>query len=67
MHIKNSYLSGEGNHVVFAEGEYINISQNDKFVVALVEHSSINQVMDILRVALGKIEHGIGISLWCRT
>lgn len=58
----NSYLSGEWYHVVFTHREDIDVLDNDQLIVVLVENSVVDQVPNILLVALGEIEHGLGIS-----
>lgn len=57
------YLSAKGHHVMFTEGEDVNILDNHQFVMVLVEDCPIHQVPDVLLVALGEVKHGLGISL----
>ena len=64
MDIKDSYLSSEWNHVVFAKRENVDILDNDQLVVVLVEDGAVDQVPNVLLIALGEVEHGLGISLW---
>ena len=59
-----AYLAGEWNHVVLAHGEDLDILYDDKLVVALVEDSFVDEILDVLLVALGKEEHGLCVAVW---
>ena len=58
-----SYLSGEGNHVVFAQRKHLDILDNHQLVVIFMENCAVDEVPDILLVTLSEVEHGLGISL----
>lgn len=46
---------------MFAHREDVNILDDDQLIVVLVEDSIVDQVPNILLVALSEIEHGFGI------
>jgi hypothetical protein len=46
------YLAGKGDHVVFAQREEINVSDDDHLVVALVKDGVIDDRSQIFLVAL---------------
>lgn len=48
---------------MFAEGEHLNVLDNDQLIVVLMENCSIDKISDIFFVAFGEVEHGLGISL----
>jgi len=54
----------EGDEVVFAHGEHLDVLHHDHLVVVLVEHRVVQHVFKTLVVALGEEEHGLGSSLW---
>ena len=43
----NTNLAGEGHEVMFAEGENINVTDNDHFIVVLREDRVVDYVCDI--------------------
>jgi hypothetical protein len=49
--------------VVFTQRENFDILHNDQLVMVLVENGTIDQIPDILFVALGEVEHSLGITL----
>lgn len=50
--------------MMFAQGEDLDIFDNDQLIVIFVKHGPIHQITDVLLVALGEEEHGFGISFW---
>lgn len=58
-----AYLAGEGDKVVLAEGEDLNVLDDDELVVVLVENSAINDVPQVLLVAFGEEQHGLCVAL----
>lgn len=48
--------------MVLAHREDIDVLDNNQLIVVLVEDSVVDQVPNILFVALSEIEHGLGIS-----
>lgn len=58
------YLAGEWNHVVFAHGEHLDVFYDDELVMALVEDSFVDEVLDVLLVALGKEKHSFCVAVW---
>ena len=58
------YLAGEWDHVVLAHGENLDILHNDELVVALVEDSFVDEVLDVLLVPLSEKEHGLCVAVW---
>lgn len=61
--VGNVHLSGKGHEVVLAQAEDLNVLDNDHLVVALLEDGIVDNVADVLLVALGKVEHGLGVAL----
>ena len=57
-----AYLSGEGDHVVLAKRENIDILDDHQLIVIFVEDRTVHQVPHVLLVALGEVKHGLGIS-----
>lgn len=51
--------------MVLAEREDLDIFHNDQLVVVLVEDSAIDNVAEVLLVALGEEQHSLGIALRC--
>lgn len=50
--------------MVFAQGEHLDVLDNHKLIVILVEHSTIDQISYVLFVSLGEKHQSFGISLW---
>lgn len=50
--------------MMFAQGENLDIFDNDQLIVIFMKHCPIHQIADVLLVALGEKEHGFGISFW---
>jgi hypothetical protein len=50
--------------MVLAKREYLNVSHNDKLVMVLVEDSAVDNVAQVLFVALGEEEQRLCIALW---
>ena len=48
---------------MFAQREDLDIFDNDELIVIFVEHSSINQITNVLLIAFSKVEHGFCITL----
>jgi hypothetical protein len=57
-----TYLSGEGNEMVFAHAENLDILHNDHFIVPLMEDGVVHDILDILLVSLGEEQQCLGIS-----
>jgi hypothetical protein len=51
--------------MMLAEREDLDIFHNDQLVVVLVEDSAIDNVAEVLLVALGEEQHSLGIALRC--
>jgi len=51
--------------MMFTKGEDLNILDDDHFVVVLVEYGVVDDVPQVLLVALCKIHHGCRITMWC--
>ena len=51
--------------MVLAEGEDLDISHNDELIVVLVEDSTVDDVAQVLFIALGEEEQGLSIALGC--
>jgi hypothetical protein len=60
--VADMHLPDERHHVVFAQTEYLNILDDDEFVVVFVENCAVNEVSHILFVALGEIHQGLGVA-----
>lgn len=58
------YLAGEWDHVVLAHGEHLDILHDDELVVALVEDSFVDEVLNVLLVSLGEEEHSLCVAVW---
>lgn len=50
--------------MVLAQREHLDILDNHQLVMILMEDRTIDKIPYILLIALGKVEHGLGISLW---
>lgn len=50
---------------MLAKTEDFNVLYNDKLVVVLVEDCAINNVSQVLLVALGEVHHGLCITHGC--
>jgi hypothetical protein len=60
-----TYLAHERDQMVLAQGEDLNVLHYNHLVVVLVEDSAINDVSQILLVALGEEQQGLRIALRC--
>lgn len=49
--------------MVLAKRKNVNVLDNDQLVMVLVEDGAVDQVPNVLLVALGEVQHGLGISL----
>jgi hypothetical protein len=58
-----THLSGEGDQMVLAKTENLNVLYDDELVVIFVEDSAVNNVPQVLLVALGKVHHSFCITL----
>lgn len=63
--MKNSmctHLSGKRDQVMLAKTEDLNVLDNNELIVILVEDSAINNVPQVLLVALGEVHHSFCIT-----
>lgn len=49
------YLSSEGNHMMLAKREDIDIFHNNELAVIFIEDCPIDQILNIFRISFGKI------------
>lgn len=56
-------LSHEGNQMMLAERKDLNVLHNDELIVVLVENCPVDNVEEVLLVALCEEEHGFGVAL----
>lgn len=49
---------------MFAQAKDVDIFNNDHFVVVFLEKSTVNDIADIVFVALGEEEHGTSVPFW---
>lgn len=60
------YLASKGDQMVLAQGEDLNVLYNHELVVILVEYSAINNVAQILFVALCEEQQRFRVPVWRR-
>ena len=58
-----THLSGEGDQMVLAKTEDLNVLYDNELIVILVEDSAVDNVPQVLLVALGKVHHSFCITL----
>ena len=51
--------------MMLAQGEYINILDNNQFIMVLMEDRAVDKVPHVLLVSLGKVEHSFRIPVRC--
>lgn len=57
-----THLASERNKMMLAKTEDLNVLDNDELIMILVEDSAVNNVPQVLLVALGKVHHSFGIT-----
>ena len=58
-------LAHKGNQMVLAKGEDLDVPHNDELVMVLVEDSTVDDVAQVLFVALCEKEQRFRVALWC--
>lgn len=61
--VADMHLAREGHQVVLAHAKDLNVLDDHHFVMALLEDGPVDDVAHVLLVALGEIEHGLGVTL----
>jgi hypothetical protein len=58
-----TYLSREWDQMMLAEGEDLNVLDDNELIVIFMEDGAIDNVSEVLLIALGKEEHSLGVPL----
>jgi hypothetical protein len=61
--VADMHLTNEGDHMMFAETEDLDIFDNDKLVVIFVEDSAIDEISHVLFVAFCEVHESFRVSL----
>lgn len=60
-----THLAHEGDHMMLAQREYLDVFHDNQLVMVFVENGTIDQVAHILLIAFSEVKHGLRISFGC--